>query len=124
MGATDGSAGTFATSTREADTVIWPPQRRPSSETPFVKPTTSTSSRPGPEVKPTSREGELAALDVPFALPVRNEGPGGDAAWRFLAHWAGIPLLRFAAILSFDALATLCGLYGALLFRLNGDLSP
>jgi FlaA1/EpsC-like NDP-sugar epimerase len=35
---------------------------------------------------------------------------------------AGTPAVRYAIILAYDAVATLCGLYGALLFRLSGEV--
>ena len=40
------------------------------------------------------------------------------------ARWASLPMARDITILAFDAMATLCGLYGALLLRLGGELPP
>jgi hypothetical protein len=37
-------------------------------------------------------------------------------------HRAPLPGLRFAVVLGFDAIATLCGLYGALLLVMSGEL--
>jgi FlaA1/EpsC-like NDP-sugar epimerase len=38
-------------------------------------------------------------------------------------RWVSPPALRYGAIVGYDAIATLCGLYGALLLRLNGEVT-
>jgi FlaA1/EpsC-like NDP-sugar epimerase len=43
---------------------------------------------------------------------------------RAATRWASIPMARDITILAFDAMATLCGLYGALLLRLGGEIPP
>ena len=41
-----------------------------------------------------------------------------------VARWFSLPMARSITVLAFDAIATLCGLYGALLLRFGGEIQP